>query len=263
MSDLDGYAGTQDATSANDEYGAATFVIRAILAARHHVDLCRVVAVATAGGLTLAGTVDVQPLVNQLDADGNAVAHGIVNGLPYARMQGGVSAIIMDPAEGDIGLCLFADRDISSVVATSDLANPGSARRSSMSDGVYLGGLLNAIPTQYVMLDATGINIVSPTKITMQAPEIDLTAPVIAMNASTSTTVTTPTFTVNGASQFNGAVSATGTVHGDGDITNGGNLHTTGTITGDTDVKTGLITLKTHRTSGVTPGILISGPPIV
>ncbi len=264
MSDLDGYAGTQDATSANDEYGATTFVIRAILAGLHHVDLCRVVAVDTPGGLALAGTVGVQPLVNQLDANGNAVAHGVVNGLPYCRIQGGANAIIIDPQVGDIGMCLFADRDISSVVAARDTANPGSARRCDMADGVWLGGLLNGVPTQYVMFTEDGVSVVSPTAITMNAPEITLTAPVVTIDASSSTTITTPTFTVNGSTQLNGPVAASETIAADGDISSGGDIDADGNITTVSgDVKAGLISLKLHHTSGVTPGFGIGGPPIV
>src|ERR1700730_14670284 len=39
-------------------------------------------------------------------------------------------------------------------------ANPGSLRKFDLSDGVYVGGILNGTPTQYVESTATGINIV-------------------------------------------------------------------------------------------------------
>lgn len=243
MPDNDGYHGSQQPENTSGDYNAMAFVIRSILAERNHVALVKVVHVDATGGLALAGTVDVQPLVNQLDGQGNAIPHGVVNGLPYTRMQGGLNAFIMDPQVGDIGLVLFCDRDISSVQATRNFANPASARRSDMADGVYLGGLLNAIPNQYVMFTSAGIKIVSPTLVDIEAPEIDLIAPVIKMNASTSVTITTPTFTVNGASQFNG------------------NATSTGTLTGQTDVIGGGKSLKSHVHTGVASGTSTSGPP--
>jgi hypothetical protein len=89
--------------------------------------------------------------------------------------------VIIDPKVGDIGLCIFADRDISSVKANvaalrggKGSVTPGSGRRFDMADGLYVGGLLNGVPTQYVQFSASGINIVSPTKVTITAPETDI-----------------------------------------------------------------------------------------
>lgn len=225
MQDDAGYYGTQRPEDASGEYNALAFVIRQILNGRNFCAWVRVVNVDAPGGLALAGTVDVQPLVNQLDGQGQPVPHGVVNDLPYVRAQGGANAVIIDPEVGDIGLCVFADRDSSAVQSTRDAANPGSFRRSDMADGVYLGGILNAIPTQYVMFNDDGISIVSPTKITLQAPEVDIVAPVIDMQASTSVTITTPIFKVEGdahvtgVSNLDGAVIAGATINASGDVT--------------------------------------------
>lgn len=245
MPDNNGYYGTQRPTDSADEYNAVLFVVRQLLNTRNHVAWVKVVNVTAAGGLALAGTVDVQPLVNQLDGDMQPVAHGIVNDLPYLRVQGGANAVIMDPQPGDIGLCVFADRDSSSAQAVRGVANPGSLRQCDMADGVYLGGILNGVPTQYVMFTDGGVKVVSPTKIDMEAPEIDLVAPVINLQASTSVTVTTPTFTVNGnahvtgTSTLDGDVNSQGTVNGATDVVGGGkslksHIHTGGTISGKT-----------------------------
>lgn len=243
MSNNDGYYGTQQPNSATDEYNASAFVIRSILNGRNFAALVKVVAVDSS-----AKTVDVQPLVNQLDGQGNAVPHGVVNDLPYVRIQGGENAVIIDPKVGDIGLCVFCDRDISSVQATRGAANPGSARRSDMADGVYIGGLLNGVPLQYVMFADDGITIHSPSKIIMSAPEIDLVAPVVAINASASTTITTPTFTLNGNAVINGNATATGTI-------------TAPLVAGTTNVtfagKSGIA----HEHGGVVTGTGTSGPP--
>lgn len=244
MPDSNGYYGTQRPNDSADDYNATLFVIRQLLNTRNHVAWVKVINVTSPGGLALAGTVDVQPLVNQLDGDMQPVAHGVVNDLPYLRMQGGANAVVMDPQPGDIGLCVFADRDSSSVQATRDVANPGSLRQADMADGVYLGGILNAVPTQYVMFNGDGVKVVSPTKIEMDAPEIDLVAPVIKLQASDSVTITTPTFTVNGDTQFNG------------------DAHSSGTVTGDNDVVGGGKSLKGHKHGLVKTGTDQSGEPV-
>ncbi len=249
MSDNEGYRGTQQPNASTDEFNAMSFVIRQILNGRNFIALVKVLAVTSPGGLALAGTVDVQPLVNQLDGQGNAVPHGTVNDIPYTRMQGGLNAIVMDPQVGDIGVCVFCDRDSSAAQATRGVANPGSLRRSDMADGVYIGGLLNAIPNQYIMFIEDGIKIVSPTLIRMEAPEIKLLADVVEIEASDSTTITTPIFTVNGDSQFNGNVNSTGTV-------------TAPTVAGTTDVTFGGKSGVGHKHGGVATGGGQTGVPV-
>lgn len=108
------------------------------------------------GSPPAAGTVDVLPLVNQIDGKGYAVPHGTVFGVPYWRLQAGAWAFIADPVAGDIGYVVCADRDSSAVVRTQAQANPGSRRKYSVADGVYMGGCLNPAPSQYVQLKADG-----------------------------------------------------------------------------------------------------------
>jgi len=138
----------------------------------------QVVAVTNAGGVEPVGSVDVLPLVRQVTPDGDGVPHGTVFGLPYMRMQGGANAVILDPQVGDIGIAVFASRDISSVKATKAEALPGSARTFDYADGLYIGGVLNGVPTQFVQFAAAGITIKSPTKVTIEAPAIELKGPV-------------------------------------------------------------------------------------
>lgn len=134
----------------------------------------KVQAVTNSGGVSAVGFVDVLPLVNQLDGKGKAVPHKTVYHLPYFRLQGGADAIILDPKVGDIGMAGFCNRDISSVKSAKKQSNPGSYRRFDMSDGLYFGGFLNGTPEQYIAFTEDGIKVVSPTKIIVQAPEIDL-----------------------------------------------------------------------------------------
>ena len=84
----------------------------------------RVESVTNDGGVSPIGRVSIRPLVQQVDGEGNATDHGIINNVPYFRIQGGANAVIMDPEVGDIGMALFADRDISAVKASGQSSPP-------------------------------------------------------------------------------------------------------------------------------------------
>jgi hypothetical protein len=114
------------------------------------------------GGVSPVGTVDVRPLVHQMAGNRTAVPHGVIYKIPYMRLQGGANAIILDPQVGDIGMCGFCSRDSSTVVATRKAALPASLRKYNWSDGLYIGGFLNAVPTQYIRFSDDGIGIVTP-----------------------------------------------------------------------------------------------------
>lgn len=262
MSSPDGYVGTLGGERKTSEYNAIAYVVRSILSGRSHAALVQVVAVTPATEEEI-GTVDVQPMVNQLDADGAPLAHGVINGIPWLTLQAGPNAVLLQPEVGDRGLCVFADRDISSVKATREIANPGSFRQADMADGLYLGGFLNDTATQWIRMNDEGIVLHSPILIRLEAPEIrleaenlvDIVAPQVTVDAETSTTITTGQLTVNGPSQFNGNMSVDGNVDVTGDIDSGG------TITAATDVIGGGVSLKNHTHLGVTPGSGTSGPP--
>src|ERR1700678_4064982 len=102
------------------------------------------------------GAVDVLPLVNQIDGNGFPTQHGTVNGLPVWRFQFGPWAIVADPAVGDYGYVICADRDSSLVVKNPGQANPGSRRKYNVADAVYVGGLLNAVPAATLWLKTDG-----------------------------------------------------------------------------------------------------------
>jgi hypothetical protein len=136
------------------------------------------------GGLAPVGRVDVQPLIQQMDSAGNVMALPVLYGLPYLRWQGGTSAVILDPAVGDIGLVCFADRDVSAVIASGKQSAPGSNRRFSLADGFYMGATLNAEPAQYLQFDPdSGITLNSPKTITEEIGT-DSNAARVVMNSS-------------------------------------------------------------------------------
>lgn len=210
------------------------------------------------GDLSPVGFVDVTPLVNQLDAAGNPTPHVTIFNVPYFRLQGGKNAVIIDPEPGDIGVAVFASRDITKVKATKAAANPGSFRQYSFADGLYLGGMLNAVPEQYAQFNADGIRVHSPVKIKLDAPDIQLVADTVeiqcqtfTMDASASATITTPTFTVNGNTVLAGTVAQTG----GGSATFSGGINAAGDIVGQGT------SLHNHTHGGVQPGPGNTGAP--
>lgn len=153
--------GTQQPTTTSGDYSALEFVAEKVANRASTATLARVVKVTSQpGSLGEVGRVDVLPLVNQVDGRGNPVKHTTVYSLPYFRYQGGGNAVIIDPRVGDVGLVVFADRDISSVKSSKQQSNPGSRRRFDMSDGIYVGVCLGGSdPDQYIRFTDTGLEI--------------------------------------------------------------------------------------------------------
>ena len=202
-----GQLGPNDFT---DDFNKHLFLIRQILRRLDVMKPVKVVSVTGGGGaIAAAGTVSVQPLYTQLDGLGNAVQMGQVNGIPWWRLQGGPNAIIADPVAGDMGFVICADRDISSVIRNAGSANPGSFRSHNIADGIYVGGILNAAPTQFIAFTSSGLTIQ------------DLNGNVIAFAA--------------------GGITITGNVTINGNLTTTGNT-TSGTIDLEHHVHTGVTT---------------------
>lgn len=175
----------QQPESTATDLQALEFLLDAVLSHARTVQQVEVMAV-TGGGLGPIGTVDVQPLVSQINGSGQGQAHGTIFGRPYIRWQGGTSAIILDPVVGDKGLLACCDRDTSNVIATLAAALPASLRRFDFADGVYIGcNLSKTTPTDYVWVKPAsgGIAIVSAGPITIQGSQINMTGTVNANGA--------------------------------------------------------------------------------
>lgn len=249
--------GQQKPSSTWGDFNNIAFMVQQAIGKLQTATLVRIEKCTNAGELSPVGFVDVTPLVNQLDAAGNPTPHVTIFNVPYFRLQGGKNAIIIDPEPGDIGVAVFASRDITKVKATKGTANPGSFRQYSFADGLYLGGMLNAVPTQYVEFSTAGIRIHSPTQIKLDAPDILLQADTVEINAGTSTTVTTPIFTVNGHAVINGVTTLNGAVG----QTGGGAASFSGSMDVTGDVTAAGTSVHTHTHGGVTPGGGSTGSP--
>ena len=211
----DAFQGFQELETFDSQFNAQTSLIKSILSTIRTSTLVKIVSCTNTGALAPTGTVNVQPLINQLDGYGNQVPHGVIYSLPYSRLQGGANAIIIDPEVGDIGVAIFSDRDISNVIATKKQANPGSNRKFDMADGIYIGWILNAVPTQYIQFNSSGITVFSPNNIVVQAAG-NVTATAggsVTATAGTTATITAPSgLTINANTQLNGTLTTTGLI---------------------------------------------------
>lgn len=178
MTDQNETYGLNDPTSPTSGHNSMRF---AIDMARNAMMTCTIVKVKKCtvdGAVGPIGRVDVIPLVQMVDGIQRTTDHVTVHNLPYLRVVGGVKAVILDPKEGDIGIVVTADRDISAVKKKEDVAPPGSQRRYNISDGVYIGSVIAKKPTSYVrFVDDTTIEISpdgGPTSIWIRPNRIDL-----------------------------------------------------------------------------------------
>ena len=168
-------------------YNQLLFVMRMLLYSEvMTAALCRVTAVEAGGASSLAGYVDVIPIVTQMDGQGNAVAQTEVYHLPYLRLQGGQCAVVIDPMPGDIGLVVATKSDSSNVrQGGGEAVQPGSFRKFDLADGMYIGGFLNKVPEVFIELKQNGnIAITAPGNVTVNAPLVTTNGDVIASGIS-------------------------------------------------------------------------------
>ena len=196
----EGIFGQEQIASQNNEFNALSFMINQILGRVNVATLVRVDAVNTTGRTSPVGTVDVTPLVNQRAGDGSLVPHTSIHGVPFMRYQGGANAVICDPKVGDVGMCAFADRDISTVQKTSAQGPPGSLRRFDYADALYLGGWLNTItPERFIVIDDSGISIEGGPTIQLHANEVVINSDTnVVVNASAEISLNAPLVVANG-----------------------------------------------------------------
>lgn len=190
----DGYNAFRDYSDSSGDHAALSFLVKMMTNRIATTTLVQIVKVYSAGELAPVGVVDVLPMIHQVDSEMNPTPHGVIHSVPYFRMQGGVNAVIMDPVVDDIGIAVFCSRDIKQTTRTRQPSAPASRLVFSWSDALYIGGVLNGVPSQYLMFNSTGITAVSPTAIKLVAPNIEVDG----------------VFTVNGDVHMTGLVTSNG-----------------------------------------------------
>lgn len=185
---------------------AQLFIITKLLQGVHTCDLVQVLAVNPVSGKV--GFVTVQPLVQDVDTGGVVLAQSPIYNVPYMRYQGGSSAVILDPVAGDTGLAIFAESDITNVKQTQKQGAAATARTHSTADALYIGGVLNPDPVQWVKFQpgGAGIDIISPGEVTLQAGTS------VIISAGTTAHITAPAgLTIDANVTLNGTMSGTHT----------------------------------------------------
>lgn len=218
--------GQQDYNTNASAYNANAFQIEQAINKINTAEPVRVTGV-NPGGVGKAGTVTVQPIVNQVTGTGEGMQQSAQYNLPYLRMQGGENALIIDPKVGDIGLAVYAQRDTTTMKEGDGTAcNPGSARCYSKGDGFYLGGFLNKTPVRFVHVEDEGITIDDGAggRMELKSGKLTITAP--------------------SGVEIQGNVTVSGSMSVSGDTVSGG------------------ISATTHRHTGVDTGSGTSGGPI-
>lgn len=230
MAEGEGY-GQQRPEDSASEYNAVRFLVKRMIAQLDTLKIVKVTAVDTE-----AKTVTVLPLVEQIDGENQVTPNAPISGVPYMAWQYGTSAVLADPAVDDIGVLLCCDRDTSAVIASRDSAPPGSQRQYDEADGIYLGGVLNDEPEQYVKFTDTGMELADKNG-----------------NALVSSSAG---WTFTGNVVFNQNILLAGELQSDSGGLYAGNLHIGGTLTADTEVVGGAagIKLSAHRHGGVQTG---------
>ena len=224
-------------TSASD-YNAQDFQVRQQLMRINTAEPVRVQAVDTA-----ARTVDVQPLVKIVGGGGDAISQSELFELPYIRIQGGKNAVVIDPQPGDVGLAVYAMRDVEAVKAAPGQAvNPASARSYDKGDGFYLGGFLNVAPERFLRITDEGAEIEGVARIQAHGQEVTITA-------DTQITLDSPIVQITGVLVQTGDKGSGQSSFKGGFINTGGNITSNG------------VTLETHTHSGVDPGSGNTGVP--
>lgn len=168
---------------------AMSYAFDMLMSERYFIEIVRVAAVR---GDAPNLVIDAMPLVMRTDRSGAPIQNSVLYDIPVFRLQRGNSAIIMNPVVGDIGMIAICDRDTTLVRANRKESVPGSGRKHSKSDALYLGGFLNDHPTQFIEFADGAINITTPNPVNITCSSAAVTAP-------DGVTMTTPTLHVTGS----------------------------------------------------------------
>lgn len=117
----------------------------------------------------------VKVLTNYIDSTGKPFGAPLIYDVPATQKRGKSAGIITEYGEGDSVLVAFCQRDISTVKQNWAVNNPASYRKFSLSDGIIIDYLSNDLPSVYIKITPTGIDINSNnTNITVNAGTANL-----------------------------------------------------------------------------------------
>lgn len=166
------YSGQENQSNDANAFASS---FKKLLTSNYFINVVEVMAVR---GVAPNLVVDVLPLVAEVKSDGGGMIQGSqIFNIPVWRLQRGNSAVIMNPVAGDIGMIAICDNDTSVVRANRKESVPGSKRTHSRSDAIYLGGILNGQPTQFIEFADGAINITTPNPVNVNCSKATIVAP--------------------------------------------------------------------------------------
>ena len=191
---------------------------------------CKVVAIEKQEqrGVNIVGFVDIQLMIEQTNGQKKGNETAIVCNVPYIRIQGGTNAVIIDPEINDLGVAIFASRDITNFKEARRQTPPATWRKFSISDAIYIGGIRNQKPVQYIHFRNDGIEIYSPKRVHITTPTVLIDSDNTTINTSAKTTIN-----ANGGCEINAETTNNGNVQINGNTKISGNL-LVGVIIGQT-----------------------------
>ena len=161
---------------------ANLFNLEMFLASKHFVEL--VVVVKVNGEIA-----DVKPLVTRTKENGEPINNSVIYGARVWRLYRGDCAIVANPVVGDIGFCVYCDRDTSLAFNSKKEGAPPTTRSHSRMDAIYIGGVVNKAPTHYITLGDDGISITSPKPVVINSPLLQVTGDILDQSGNQGTTV--------------------------------------------------------------------------
>lgn len=188
---------------------------------------CKVVAIEKQEqrGVNIVGFVDIQLMIEQTNGQKKGNETAIICNVPYVRIQGGTNAVIIDPEINDLGVAIFSSRDITNFKEARRQTPPATWRKFSISDAIYIGGIRNQKPVQYIHFRNDGIEIYSPKRVHITTPTVLIDSDNTTINTSAKTTIN-----ANGGCEINAETTNNGNVQINGNTKISGNLLVGGII---------------------------------
>lgn len=243
----DNKRGIGDVYQATSKFNANNQQIAGNIQKINTVFLAKILSVSTAG-VGGTKTVTAQPMICQIDANGNALPSPKLVEIPHYRVQAGAGAFVVNPHVGDIGVFVCAKRDISKIKhGVTDPQTPASFRSFDLADAIMIATIHTGTASTYVYIDPDSgtIEIKAPSSLTVNTATATI-------NASGSTSINSPETTISGHVTIKGGLSVSG----------GEGAQVDGAISASGDITSGNISLQSHRHSGVTSGGSNTGTPV-
>lgn len=198
---------------------------------------CKVVAIEKQEqrGVNIVGFVDIQLMIEQTNGQKKGNETAIICNVPYIRIQGGTNAVIIDPEINDLGVAIFASRDITNFKEARRQTPPATWRKFSISDAIYIGGIRNQKPVQYIHFRNDGIEIYSPKRVHITTPTVLIDSDNTTINTSENTTINANNATINTSAKT--TINANGGCEINAETTNNGNVK----INGNTKISGNLL----------------------